>query len=1168
VASPPHFVGETCSRTVTNPDAGCGVSANAPASTVAADAMAGATLLTLADATAFPSSGIIGVGTEETRYTSRAGNVLTIVPLAVGVSAGTIVTLVTGRCTADTQVVPFGQNAGSPNAIVVSPSTALFLASVPGGDDVFVAPGIPCSHDADCSAGGSSGQCAGPQNVVRVDQRRNGQFRRFWALLLPNDTQFQTDFGDIVVRPGDAVSLSFVQDVDRDGLIASEEFLRGSSDFRKDTDGDLIGDFSEVRIGWEVGVVGQPVRRVFTDPRLRDSDGDGLTDLEEQDFRVTQCACNARGPKSLLGSGSLLREVNPPLETGAQPCRSDSDCGGMVNSCVDAVHCSALGMCPPCGTDVTLNRTDPRVRDTDADGASDFEEVFGYLTGAGIVDPSTTTVILAGPNLRADTRACPQNYCVEDANKPVADRRHCLTDGDCFSRNCIHPVECDEVQVVPVGTGLRDARTVVVAPGPIFGLDTSMARLGVDDVFGTGNGIAESRLQGDDQLVVGPGQSVITNMQCADRGNFELCSAIKPGLNGRIESLRIGDDAVIPGGAGQKLEVSDPLHPDTDMDLIPDGDERLLGTSPNLPGDAIFGGDRDGDGLTDIVEALGWQFEVTDGAGVTSRSATVFSDPNLPDSDFDGLPDFAERFLPCSILPTCGAMGTCSNDSTIMCVGPVDCPNVCPTDPTRIDTDGDGISDFDELSADQFTALARFNDFFPGYHIDGSTSKMYGTDPTRVDTDGDGLSDRFELLVGWTVVRDNGAVSQVFSDPTRVDTDADGLADNLEQQHATDPRAADTDGDGRLDGLEVTIGTNPLKPDIFVTVTYSLMQLTGPQDGSDGLNDWAWRLSVQDSNERFPGRTLSDEQQDCFGIGVLQPAACSTNRFNFFLNRSTAIALTPNNGIVLNGIIVEINDPNADTQPIDEVRVDKCRMSFIDQPLTYATLQSGTFMTRTFNLVDDRGNCSGLVLAEIAINCIGEGKGFCRVGNPCVANQDCETGSCSSCTGASCNGVGVCQSVCGNGMREFAPETMNPSQLVGCLIAFPFGLPSGSNCEACDDGNSSNCGTCNATCGIFGAQGAKTCPVGTSCLDDQDCTGVCDFSLMSNPACPLCGTCAAECGNGVVETGEACDDGNTSNCGPCNATCTAAGMGTCPAMTGCTANAVCTSMMCVSSECQ
>jgi cysteine-rich repeat protein len=185
---------------------------------------------------------------------------------------------------------------------------------------------------------------------------------------------------------------------------------------------------------------------------------------------------------------------------------------------------------------------------------------------------------------------------------------------------------------------------------------------------------------------------------------------------------------------------------------------------------------------------------------------------------------------------------------------------------------------------------------------------------------------------------------------------------------------------------------------------------------------------------------------------------------------------------------------------------------------------------------------------------------MCRVGNPCVTNEDCETGSCSSCSGDECDGVGVCQSVCGNGMREFAPETLSPPALqVACLINAGFGVGSLQNCEVCDDGNTSNCGTCNATCGTLGAQGPKTCPVGTECVDDEDCTGACD---------PVSGLCVAECGNGVVETGETCDDGNAAACGPCNTTCTATGVGTCPADTGCNDDAVCTSGMCTGDTCQ
>jgi len=151
------------------------------------------------------------------------------------------------------------------------------------------------------------------------------------------------------------------------------------------------------------------------------------------------------------------------------------------------------------------------------------------------------------------------------------------------------------------------------------------------------------------------------------------------------------------------------------------------------------------------------------------------------------------------------------------------------------------------------------------------------------------------------------------------------------------------------------------------------------------------------------------------------------------------------------------------------------------------------------------------------------------------------------------------QSVCGNGIKEFAPETLTSSQAFVCSLNSAIFKVGSTNCELCDDGNTSDCGTCDHTCGTATALGAKTCPVGTTCVDDQDCTGTCD---------PATGKCVAECGNGVVETPEACDDGNTDACGPCNTTCSAAGAGTCPAMTGCNADAVCTSGMCVNKVCQ
>ena len=74
------------------------------------------------------------------------------------------------------------------------------------------------------------------------------------------------------------------------------------------------------------------------------------------------------------------------------------------------------------------------------------------------------------------------------------------------------------------------------------------------------------------------------------------------------------------------------------------------------------------------------------------------------------------------------------------------------------------------------------------------------TDPTKIDTDGDGLTDGAE-------------VHTHHSDPNKLDTDGDGLSDGAEvQTYHTDPTKQDTDNGGVPDGTEVIAGTNPLNP--------------------------------------------------------------------------------------------------------------------------------------------------------------------------------------------------------------------------------------------------------------------------------------------------------------------------------------------------------------------
>lgn len=97
---------------------------------------------------------------------------------------------------------------------------------------------------------------------------------------------------------------------------------------------------------------------------------------------------------------------------------------------------------------------------------------------------------------------------------------------------------------------------------------------------------------------------------------------------------------------------------------------------------------------------------------------------------------------------------------------------VVPLIPAELDSDGDGLTDEEEMAL--------------------------GTDPLNPDSDGDGLTDYDEVRVYGT-------------DPLNPDTDGDGLTDYEEVMiYKTEPLNPDSDGDGFSDGEEVLNGYNPL----------------------------------------------------------------------------------------------------------------------------------------------------------------------------------------------------------------------------------------------------------------------------------------------------------------------------------------------------------------------
>lgn len=135
------------------------------------------------------------------------------------------------------------------------------------------------------AAGGSRQVLARVGAVEAYVDEADPLVRGFW-IVGGTDSTFDTpitrDFDDIVLRNGQRISLTFVEDRDGDGVFDSEEYLLGTVATDVDSDHDGVTDFDEAKVGWQVAVSGRPVRHVHSDPRFADADGDYLVDGTER----------------------------------------------------------------------------------------------------------------------------------------------------------------------------------------------------------------------------------------------------------------------------------------------------------------------------------------------------------------------------------------------------------------------------------------------------------------------------------------------------------------------------------------------------------------------------------------------------------------------------------------------------------------------------------------------------------------------------------------------------------------------------------------------------------------------------------------------------------------------------------------------------------------------
>lgn len=414
-----------------------------------------------------------------------------------------------------------------------------------------------------------------------------------------------------------------------------------------------------------------------------------------------------------------------------------------------------------------------------------------------------------------------------------------------------------------------------------------------------GNGIAETTVDANDVAATGT----------LVKGGI----VVFPGTDGVIDSTPGGDDFIgadhpvimgcIPPGQTGEGYGSNPLNADTDGDGITDGAEFNLRINPNNPFDGARFRDADQDGVPDFFETNG--FETV----VNGSMVTYTSDPFDPDSDDDRLPDLLEHKL--------------------------------GTNPQNVDTDGDGLSDFDEFDGPDtcVTSAVPCGNFAAGWGefvsecqdadnceftllvLDDFGSRRLGTNPKHRDTDGDTLEDDFELDVGWNVSVNGGVAMNKRPSPFTPNSDVDGWNDNVEFSNLTDPTEEDTDGDGALDNAEGAIcaGANcrsPLFSDQKITFTYTTIEVSGDCDAADNDGEFNFSLRFKRPTDAsffqmasqntlgFPACQSGDDQGCINGDGYL----LVDNNYTVSVSASESFIARTGQVFQMAGFVQEIDD--------------------------------------------------------------------------------------------------------------------------------------------------------------------------------------------------------------------------------------------------------------------
>ena len=295
-----------------------------------------------------------------------------------------------------------------------------------------------------------------------------------------------------------------------------------------------------------------------------------------------------------------------------------------------------------------------------------------------------------------------------------------------------------------------------------------------------------------------------------------------PGEIASLATIERQEATYVLGGAAPgrfaNLELMDPGANDSDSDGMPDGWEITYGLDPTDPWDAMLDGDVDGLRLNGGTDLDRWWTNLEEYRYI-ARTDSGFNStlPNQSDSDMDGLLDGAEFFgyyleetnFDCHYTPQLAYVcdETLGEQARITYVN-LNSIDV-GTDPTVLDTDGDGMPDGWEIQHRRWV----------GTQYNGGNN--WSLDPTRAedaawDADQDGLPNLCEYQ--WSLVREAGLNGDLFEEFGE-------SPDSVAGWSILDPNLVDSDGDTLPDGWEADrqctwspqrLGVNPLNgSDLF-----------------------------------------------------------------------------------------------------------------------------------------------------------------------------------------------------------------------------------------------------------------------------------------------------------------------------------------------------------------